>query len=89
MLRKCIDEHIEECIDKNVLIFSLNTRGTEGRDRNSGDHWTLLKLNVKTYEWRFYNSMRPRSSQTLDVHLSRSMIVVIITKFKFKYKFKF
>lgn len=83
MLRKSIDEHLEKCIDKDVLMFPLNTRGAEGRDRNSGDHWTLLKLNVKTYEWRFYNLMRQRSSSTVDVHLTRSLIVVIILLFYF------
>ncbi|KAL6580486.1 hypothetical protein OROMI_008510 [Orobanche minor] len=70
-LKHFVDDVLEESIENYFLMFLLWTKSDGKTTCNTPEHWNLLVLCLKNYEWRFYNSLQPREGGGKDVHLER------------------
>lgn len=70
-----IDNRLERSLNHEVFLFPLLTK-PDGVSHGGLFHWTLLRLNVRNFEWVFFNSMRPRTNGVSDTHLQRAHKVV-------------
>ncbi|KAL8461475.1 hypothetical protein ACS0TY_032810 [Phlomoides rotata] len=75
-LRLFVDMRLEDTIDLDWLLFPLNTIVGKKSSGSMGDHWTILKLNIRKGEWHFFNSMIPRKKDGPDVQLNNALMLV-------------
>ncbi|KAL8550234.1 hypothetical protein ACS0TY_008892 [Phlomoides rotata] len=75
-LQSFVDNRLEDAMDVDWLLFPINTSGNKKSRRDLGDHWTIIKLNMRQGQWQFFNSMRPRTNDGADVHLNNALILV-------------
>ncbi|KAL8508886.1 hypothetical protein ACS0TY_016188 [Phlomoides rotata] len=83
-LNELIEKPLYNVGDEDVILFPLLTKA---EDETMGNHWTLLKLDLKKGKWEFFNSMRPRRRDSSDVHFSRSLLFVKQVEDKLRKRF--
>ncbi|KAL8543563.1 hypothetical protein ACS0TY_004211 [Phlomoides rotata] len=66
-LQSFVDNRLEDAMDVDWLLFPINTSGNKKSRRDLGDHWTIIKLNMRQGQWQFFNSMCPRTNDGADV----------------------
>ncbi len=69
-VKQIVQKQIQEAMDRDIVLIPMLPSGVSKDGRTHGDHWILLKFDVLTGKWTFYNSMMPKKSP-LDPYLAR------------------